>query len=49
LVSVIELDGCEHAKCRVPVLTIVEDLEVFEDRGHQLDAGARQATSRLMV
>jgi hypothetical protein len=29
----------EHAKRRVPALTIVEDLEVLEDRRGQFDAG----------
>jgi transposase-like protein len=40
LMAVLELDGCEHAKRRVPALTVVEDLEVFEDRVRELDAGA---------
>ena len=34
-VSSFELDGYEHAKRRVPALTIVEDLEVLEDRRGQ--------------
>ena len=32
LVSSLELDGCKHAKRGVASLTVVEDLEVFEDR-----------------
>lgn len=35
----LELDWCKHAKCRVPALAVVEDLEVREDGVGQLDPG----------
>lgn len=37
--SSFELDGCQHAKRRVPTLAIVPDLEKLEDSGGQLDPG----------
>jgi len=36
----LELDRGKHAKRRVTALAVMEDLEVFEDRVGQLDAGA---------
>jgi len=38
-VSRFELDRSEHAKRRVPALAVVEDLQVLEDRGRELNAG----------
>jgi hypothetical protein len=35
---------CEHAKRRVSALSIVEDLQVLEDRVGELDASLRLAT-----
>lgn len=34
-----ELDGGQHAKRGVPAVTVVEDLEVAEDLGGELDPG----------
>ena len=35
--SKFELDWCHHAKRRMSALTVVEDLEVFEEGGGEFD------------
>ena len=38
--EVLVVYGCEHSEGAVPSVAVVEDLQVFEERGGQLDSGA---------
>ena len=38
--EVLVVSGCEHSEGAVPSVAVVEDLQVFEERGGQLDSGA---------